>query len=87
MNQVSLPSICDRAAAKAVRADFSDALAIEPIQVDASEVTRMGEAVLQVLVSAAHSEGGITVVSPSDTFIETVAMVGLEDLFNKGSAQ
>lgn len=87
MNQVSLPSICDRAAAKAVRADFSEALAIEPVQVDASEVERMGEAVLQVLVSAAHSEGGITVVSPSEAFVETVAMVGLEDVFNKGSTQ
>lgn len=87
MNHVSLPSVCDRAAAKTVHVDLCDALSSEPVSVDASEVTRLGEAVLQVLVSSAHSEGGISIISPSDVFTETVAMAGLKNLFHKGETQ
>ena len=77
MSAVILPSVCDRAAAETVYAELADALSSQPIEVDASQVTKIGQAALQVLVSAAKSEGGIKLNAPSKVLSATIEQFGL----------
>lgn len=78
MTRLALPPICDRAAARLFQPDICDAIGTEPVALDASKVERIGLAMLQVLVSAARSEGGVTIADPSDAFIQTLRLTGLE---------
>ena len=86
MPEVSLPSVCDRAAAETVHAELSDALSSQPIDVDGSDVTKVGLLVLQLLVSATKSEGGIRLVEPSKQLSETITLFGLEEALIKDGA-
>lgn len=75
---LTLPTLCDRAAARALHPDIRDAVGNDPLVIDAGEVQRIGQAMLQLLVSAANTDAGITLVSPSDAIIEALRTAGLE---------
>jgi anti-anti-sigma regulatory factor len=75
---ITLPSKCDRAAASALVPDLSDAIGAQPLTVNAAQVERIGQAMLQLLVSAARTEGGIALTDPSEPFAAAVKLAGLE---------
>jgi anti-anti-sigma regulatory factor len=85
MPALTLPTICDRAATIAFYPDLCEALGSMPLTLDASRVERLGQAMLQMLASAARSEGGITVVNPSEPFLATLRLTGLERAVLKGA--
>ena len=76
---LTLPELCDRAAARSLHTELADAIGSEPLALDASKVQRIGQAMLQVLVSAARSDAGITIESPSEAFNTALALAGLND--------
>ncbi len=80
MNTISLPAQCDRAATKALYTDICEALGPAPLSIDASAVTKMGQAMLQLLVAANASDGGIAICDPSRAFSDAVKLAGLETL-------
>ncbi len=57
-----------------------------PLAVDAARVERIGQAMLQLLVSAARSEGGIAVQQPSPAFTAALVLTGLEHIVIEGVA-
>lgn len=83
---ITLPPICDRSAATALYPEFAESLGPVPLAIDASRVERIGQAMLQVLVSAARSEGGIVVQAPSPAFSAALALTGLERAIMEGVA-
>jgi anti-anti-sigma regulatory factor len=82
---LTLPAICDRASTIALYPDLCEALGAMPLAIDASRVERIGQAMLQVLASAARSEGGITVQSPSEPFLAALRLTGLEQIVIDGA--
>lgn len=83
MSNLSLPAVCDRAAARALYPDLRDGVGNVPVTIEAGEVERIGQSMLQVLASAAQSEAGITIAAPSPAFTEALRRSGLEDLLAK----
>ena len=83
MNTISLPQSCDRAATKALYTDICEGLGPTPLSVDASAVEKVGQAILQVLIAANASDGGIVVSEPSPAFCEAVRLAGLETLLTE----
>ncbi|MFM7404609.1 MAG: STAS domain-containing protein [Erythrobacter sp.] len=81
---IILPPICDRSAARALYPEFTEALGPAPLAVDAARVERIGQAMLQLLVSAARSEGGIVVRKPSTAFTAVLQLTGLADVVLEG---
>lgn len=78
MTTVVLPAICDRAAARSVHLELVEAVGDTPVKVDASAVDRVGQAMLQLLVSASGTESGISLTSPSQLFVNAICLAGLE---------
>ena len=85
MNTIALPASCDRAATKALYTEICEALGPAPLTIDASAVERVGQAMLQVLIAAGRSDGGIVIDQPSAAFCEAVKMVGLEHLVTENA--
>ncbi len=85
MQIIELPSHCDRAAAAALHPEFLAAAGEKATKVDASKVERLGFAVMQLLVSADHTEGGIALNAPSEPFVDTLRLAGLETLLADGA--
>lgn len=83
MTAIILPRICDRAAARVLQPEIRDALDTTPVVLDASEVEGVGQAMLQLLVSAAQSEGGIELRNPSEAFSDMLKLAGLETVLGK----
>jgi anti-anti-sigma regulatory factor len=83
---ITLPPICDRSAAAALYPELAEALGPVPLAVDAARVERIGQAMLQLLVSAARSEGGIAVQQPSPAFTAALVLTGLEHIVIEGVA-
>ncbi|WP_086608161.1 STAS domain-containing protein [Erythrobacter donghaensis] len=83
---ITLPPICDRSAAAALYPEVAEALGPIPLAIDAARVERVGQAMLQLLVSAARSEGGIAVRSPSPAFTAALALTGLDQVIMEGVA-
>lgn len=83
MNTLTLPANCDRAAAKALYTDMCEDLGPTPLGVDASGVAKIGQAMLQVLIAASKSDGGIMISNPSAAFCDAVKTVGLEELLTE----
>ncbi|MCX9148550.1 STAS domain-containing protein [Erythrobacter sp. WG] len=81
---IALPPICDRAAAAALYPEIAESLGAAPLAIDAGRVAKIGQAMLQLLVSAARSEGGIAVHHPSDAFCAALALTGLEHIIMEG---
>lgn len=83
---ITLPPICDRSAATALYPEVVEALGPLPLGIDAARVERIGQAMLQLLVSAARSEAGIAVRSPSPAFTAALALTGLDHVITEGLA-
>lgn len=76
MNTITLPARCDRAAAEALWPELVAAMSNSPTQIDASAVEHVGQAVLQLLVSARRSGGGAKIVA-SSVLEEAARLTGL----------
>lgn len=83
---ITLPTICDRSAATALFPELADSLGPVPLAIDAARVERIGQAMLQMLVSAARSEGGIAIQQPSPAFIAALQLTGLDQIVMEGVA-
>ncbi len=83
---ITLPPICDRSAAAAVYPEMAEAIGAVPLAIDAARVERIGQAMLQLLVSAARTEGGIQIHQPSAAFTAAVRLAGLENVVLEGTA-
>lgn len=87
MQPLTLPSVCDRAAANAIYSELCDALSATPQPVDASEVRKIGQAMLQVLVAAQRTEGGIAITAVSHDFVAATKLAGLDDVLSEETAR
>lgn len=86
MSSITLPARCDRAAAEALLPELIAALGSGPLRIDASECQQVGQAMLQLLVSARQTGEG-AIIKPSQALREVAALSGLTDeLFAGASA-
>lgn len=76
MNSITLPVRCDRAAAEAIWPELVAALGNGAIRIDGSAVEHVGQAVLQLLVSARRSGGG-AVIAASSALHDAARLTGL----------
>lgn len=83
---ITLPPICDRSAAAALYPELAESLGPAPLAVDAARVEKIGQAMLQMLVSAARSEGGIAIHQPSKAFTAALVLTGLDHIILEGAA-
>lgn len=86
MSSITLPSRCDRAAAEALLPELVAALGCGPLRIDARECQQVGQAMLQLLVSARQTGEG-AIIEASQALLEVAALAGLTDeLFAGASA-
>lgn len=86
MQIITLPARCDRATAETLLPEFHAALGCGEITIDATQTIHVGQAMLQVLVSARQSTEGVT-IQPSDALRATATALGLHSvLFDEGDA-
>lgn len=86
MPTITLPSRCDRAAAEALLPEMVAALGSGPLHIDASACQQIGQAMLQLLVSARQTGDG-AVIAPSPALREAAALTGLiDELFSGAGA-
>ena len=83
---IALPPVCDRSAAAALYPELAESLGAAPLGIDAARVEKIGQAMLQMLVSASKTEGGIMVHHPSAAFTAALALTGLEHIIMEGAA-
>jgi len=84
MSTILLPARCDRAAAEALLPDFQAGLGSGALNIDASATQQIGQAMLQLLVSARRSCERTT-IQPSPALMDVARLTGLEAvLFEKG---
>lgn len=76
MSSITLPARCDRAAAEALWPELVAAMGDSPMQIDGSGVDHVGQAVLQLLVSARRSGGGARIAA-SPALEEAARLTGL----------
>jgi len=81
---ITLPPICDRSAAAALYPEIAESLGPAPLAIDAAKVERIGQAMLQLLVSAARTEGGIAIHQPSEAFTAALRLAGLDHILLEG---
>ena len=86
MIPIKLPSRCDRAAALALLPEFRAAAAAGRISVDATSVTQIGQAALQLLVSACRSGAGATIMTSTEV-MEAAELACLADVLFDGEAR
>ncbi len=86
MPVISLPPRCDRAAAQAVLPQLIAAQGEGEVIIDASACTRIGQAMLQLLIAARRTGDGAAILG-SEHLHETARSIGLHaDLFGDGAA-
>jgi len=78
MSSITLPARCDRAAAEALLPEMIAALGSGPLQIDARECRQVGQAMLQLLISARQTAEG-AVIAPSRELEEIAKLTGLSD--------
>lgn len=78
MTSITLPERCDRAAAEALLPEMLAALGSGPLEIDARECRQIGQAMLQLLISARQSGDG-AVILPSAALQEVATLTGLTD--------
>ena len=76
-NRFVLPALCDRGAAEAMLPELIAAIGAGRIEIDASGTTRMGQAMLRILVSARQTDRGATII-PSPEPIEAARLCRLD---------
>jgi len=85
MNSIALPVRCDRAAAEVIWPELVAAMSNGATAIDASAVEHVGQAVLQLLVSARRSGGG-AVITASPALRDAAALTGLTaELFEEST--
>jgi len=86
MSTIILPSRCDRAAAEALLPEMVAALGGGSLKIDARLCNHVGQAMLQLLVSARRSNEGAH-IEPSQMLVDMAHQVGLaHELFDGGVA-
>ncbi|WP_068089675.1 STAS domain-containing protein [Novosphingobium rosa] len=86
MRIIQLPARCDRAAAQAILPELQAALGSGPLQIDASATEQVGQAMLQVLLSARRTGEGAQ-ITPSPALLHTAQLAGLDvALFDRSEA-
>lgn len=85
MHMIKLPPRCDRTSVVALLPEFVAAQAGQGLIVDASEVEQVGQAALQLLVSARRSIEG-TSITPSAPLFDAAQLAGLGDMLFDGDA-
>ncbi len=81
---ITLPPVCDRSAASAIYPEIAESLGPAPLVVDAARVERIGQAMLQLLVSASRTEGGIAIHQPSPAFTAALELARLDHVVMEG---
>ena len=76
MPSITLPERCDRGTVQALLPELVALAGTGPIVIDAGKVTHVGQALLQLLVSARHSAGGAT-IEASPALAEAARLTGL----------
>ncbi|MCW1383024.1 STAS domain-containing protein [Novosphingobium sp. KCTC 2891] len=83
MPTITLPSRCDRAAAEALLPEMVAALGSGALHIDARECTQIGQAMLQVLISARRTGDG-ALIDASPVLRDTARQLGLDaELFDE----
>jgi len=83
MTSITLPARCDRAAAEALWPEFVAAMGAGATAVDGTAVTHVGQAVLQLLVSARRSGNGASITA-SPALLDAADLTGLSaELFEE----
>jgi len=83
MTSITLPDRCDRAAAEALLPELVAAMAAAPTRIDATAVSHVGQAMMQLLVSARRSGSG-AIILPSVAIMEAAERTGLSaELFEE----
>lgn len=85
MPTITLPARCDRAAAEALLPEMVAALGSGALTIDARDCTRIGQAMLQLLVSARRTGDGATIQASSQLH-DTMRELGLHDELFDGEA-
>lgn len=81
-SSITLPARCDRAAAEALLPEMVAALGTGPLRIDASGCQQIGQAMLQLLVSARQTGEG-AIITPSPALREVATLTGLaNELFS-----
>ena len=78
MSSITLPARCDRAAAEALLPEIIAALDSGPLHIDARECRQVGQAMLQLMVSARQTGAG-AIIEPSSALREIAILSGLTD--------
>ena len=87
MQTIILPRKCDRAATLALYPELNDSVVDDnTLQIDASKVEQIGQAMLQVLVASAQSDGGIEFTATSSQFTDAIRLAKLETVLTDSEA-
>lgn len=81
---ITLPARCDRAAAEALLPEFQAAIGGGGLHIDAGATTHVGQAMLQLLVSARLTGEGASIIG-SSALHEMAALAGLETVLFDGA--
>jgi anti-anti-sigma regulatory factor len=83
MTAIILPPRCDRAAAAALLTELAAVQGSGRIAIDGAQVEQVGQAMLQLLLSARRTGSGAT-IAPSPALAEAGRMTGLSaELFDE----
>lgn len=78
MPTITLPASCDRAAAEALLPELVASMGSGPLEIDAGACTRIGQTMLQLLVSARRTGEGARIAA-SPALRDAARLAGLED--------
>ena len=87
MSEFKLPPVCDRAAVQTLHSEWTEAVGDDPIVLVGSDVETMSHAMLQLLVSAARTGGGVIIADPSEPLRSAITLAGLEDTLLEADSQ
>ncbi|MFM6932314.1 MAG: STAS domain-containing protein [Novosphingobium sp.] len=85
MHVIKLPSRCDRASIVALLPEFVAVQAEPRVIIDATEVEQVGQAALQLLVSARRSMD-CAAITPSAALFDAAQLAGLSEILFDGEA-
>jgi anti-anti-sigma regulatory factor len=89
MQTITLPAVCDRSAARLLLPELTAAVHQGGVAIDGRGVERIGQAGLQLLLSAIVTARAIShrlTIDMSDTMRETAHLAGLETHLSTGSS-
>jgi anti-anti-sigma regulatory factor len=84
MATITLPARCDRAATEALLPEFQAALGTGALSIDASGTEQIGQAMLQLLISARRTGAGAQ-ITPSNALRDVARMTGLDAVLFEGT--